>query len=108
MGNTAGGATALNFGTLTLGANTTLQQLGGSTLASSWSIDQGATLINDGTIAAGAFNAGADIVVTSLVNAGLISATSPYGGFSLQATDFTNSGTLDAGAASASVPRAAS
>ncbi len=96
MGNPAGGATSLDFGTLTLSANTTLLQLGGGTL-NSWSIDQGSMLVNNGTIATGQTNSGADIVVTSLVNTGLISATSPYGGFSLQATDFTNTGTINAG-----------
>jgi len=97
LGNAAGGSTGLSFDTLTLGANTTVEQLGGNTLVPSWSVESGSTLINDGTITAGAYNAGADILVTSLVNAGVIAATSPYGGYSIQATDYTNSGTLNAG-----------
>lgn len=102
-GNPAGGDTSMNFGDLTLGANATINQLGGGT-TSSWSIDTGTSLTNNGTIQASQLNAGADIVTTTLINNGLISGGNPYGGFSPQGYDVTNNGTIMVGGASAFPP----
>ncbi len=87
------GATALNFGDLTVGANATIDQRGGGTLYTQWSTDAGSSLTNNGTIEASQVNAGANINVTSLVNNGLISAA-PGATLSFVAGSLTNNGTV--------------
>ncbi len=93
-GNASGGGTAVDFGTLTLGANTLINQVGGSLTSSCWSIDQGTLVVNNGTWQALQWNGGAD-VVASITNNGLIAAANG-GGFTLQGADIANAGTISA------------